>query len=71
MIKINLVKLYQSCNYERNLIPYMLKLLLLEHGFPIILDPLQVSDKRILLRHGVLDFSYSLDGIYLYVKQVS
>lgn len=71
MIRINLVKLYQSCNYETNLIPYMLKILLLEHGFPIILDPLQVSDKRITLRHGVLEFSYSSDGIYLYVKKLS
>lgn len=66
MIKINLVKLFQSCNCERNLVPYMLKITLLEHGFPIIVDPLQVSDKNIKLTHGELKLSYSECGNYLY-----
>ncbi|AIA65038.1 hypothetical protein AVV44_gp200 [Cronobacter phage S13] len=67
MIKINLVKLFAECNYERNLLPYMLKITLLEHGYPIDLDPLQVSDKRIQLKHGQLNFGYSDCENYLYV----
>lgn len=67
MIKINLVKLFEQCNYERNLLPYMLKIILLEHGYPINLDPLQVSDKNIQLQHGNLNFEYSDCENYLYV----
>lgn len=67
MVKINLVKLFESCNYERNLLPYMLKITLLEHGFPIKLDPLEVSNKRIELQHGELKMSYSDCENYLYV----
>lgn len=67
MIKINLVKLFESCNHERNLLPYMLKLTLIEHGYPIKVDPLQVSDKRIELERGKLMFSYSDCENYLYV----
>lgn len=67
MIKINLVKLFQECNYERNLIPYMLKIVLLEHGFQIKLDPLEVSNKRIELQQGELNFVYSDCENYLYV----
>lgn len=71
MIKINLVKLFQYCNYERNLVPYMLKLILLEHGYPVVLDPLQVSDKTIKLEHGELEFLYSDCENYLYIRKLN
>lgn len=45
----------------------MLKLTLIEHGYPIKMDPLQVSDKRIELERGKLTFSYSDCENYLYV----
>lgn len=70
MIKINLVKLFELCNYERNLLPYMIKLILLEHGYPIKLDPLQVSDKRIELDQGKLEFTYSNCENYLYIRKI-
>ncbi|QHJ78894.1 MAG: hypothetical protein [Caudoviricetes sp.] len=67
MIKINLLKLFEACNYERNLLVYMLKLHLVEHGIPVVIDPYKVSDKTIDVENGDLSFQYSDCENYLFI----
>lgn len=52
--KYNLVKILQEVNGEPDLIPYWIKLDLLDRGVPIEVDPMNVRDDQFGVVYGEL-----------------
>ncbi|ADQ52745.1 hypothetical protein AsFcp4_186 [Aeromonas phage AsFcp_4] len=53
-VTIPLWENYHECNDEPELVPYMLKIKLLESGIPVIIDPLSIRSNVISVKHGKL-----------------
>lgn len=64
--KFNLVKILQEVNGEPDLIPYWIKLDLLDRGVPIEVDPLYIRDPFFDVSEGTLSY-FEQDG-FLEIK---
>lgn len=56
-LSIDPLDLLIQSNYELDLVPYMLKINLLESGIPVIIDPLSIRSNLLVLKHGELTVS--------------
>lgn len=54
--RYNLVKVLQEVNGEPELVPYWIKLDLLDRGVPIEVDPLNVRDDQFKVVYGKLGY---------------
>lgn len=64
--RYNIVKILQDINGESDLIPYWIKLDLLDRNVPIIIDPLKVSDKVIEVEYGSIEVKN--EDEYIWIK---
>ncbi|ADM80001.1 hypothetical protein phiAS5_ORF0158 [Aeromonas phage phiAS5] len=62
-VQINVAENYAECNFEADLISYMLKIKLLESGIPVIIDPLSIRSDVISVKHGKLKQEIIRTGI--------
>lgn len=57
-IKYSIPALLHDVNGEPALVPYMVKLDLLDRGIPVIVDPLDVADGELAVSEGSIDFNF-------------
>ncbi|MGL4521365.1 MAG: hypothetical protein ACRCWQ_02270 [Bacilli bacterium] len=56
IFKYNLIEILNEINGEEDLIPYWIKLDLLDRGVPIEVDPLEVKNQRFAVRYGEISY---------------
>lgn len=59
--KYNLVKILQDVNGEVELIPYWIKLDLMDRNVPIVIDPTDVKDNIFTVEFGQITYNH-IDG---------